>query len=102
MPYKKYIEEIRELDDRVRRATVFHGNEFRSALCDLITEIPMLLDSEARRLCQEVFCPPAFEIVEHLQKDIDNHADNPEYAIVLYPLMRVAIAIRSGEVTKAV
>ncbi len=100
MPYSKYIDRVHALGESIERATNFNDNEHRSALCNLITEIPTVLESEARRLCEAVECPTAIELVLHLQSDIDKHSDKPEYAIVFYPLMRVAIALRTKEVTK--
>jgi hypothetical protein len=40
--------------------------------------------------------------LELLQRDIEQHATNLEYSILLFPLLRVAIAIRAGEIVGAI
>jgi hypothetical protein len=92
------IERVDKLGDAVTHAQFFQGDYFRATLCGLIREIPDELDSTARELCLREECPPADRIIQGLQSDIDKHESEPHQALILFPLLRVGIAIRAGEI----
>lgn len=95
------VAKIQKLGDAVERSKSFRGHQFSAALCDLIRELPQQWESETRDLCSVESCPLGGIVIDHLQRDIRSHENEIEYTAVLYPLMRVAIAIRSGELLYA-
>jgi hypothetical protein len=95
------VARIQKLGDAVERSKSFKEHQFSAALCDLIREIPQHWESSARDLCAAEQCPIGGVVIDHLQRDIHSHEDQIEYTAVFYPLMRVAIAIRSGELLYA-
>lgn len=88
---------IQILDNKVAVTDQVPNDHFRTALCDLIRSIPDDWESEARELCLDESCPFGASVIEHLQRDIDSHVDDANYTLVFYPLMRLAVAIRTAE-----
>jgi hypothetical protein len=88
---------IQILDRAVVASAEMPNSSFREALCELIRSIPQDWESEARALCLDEDCPFGASVIEHLQRDIDAHADDLNYTLIFYPLMRLAVAIRTAE-----
>lgn len=88
---------IEKLDEAVSTAGVVPDDSFRTALCDLIREVPANWGSEARELCLDENCPYGATVIEHLQHDLDAHIDDLEYTRIFHPLMRLAVSIRTAE-----
>lgn len=92
------VERVHVLGEAVIESGHFQGNYFRAALCDLIRQIPNEWDSEAHELCTTQMCPPADRIITALQHDLDSEPEDTDRMILFHPLIRVAMAIRSGEI----
>lgn len=90
---------INVLGEAVEGSRYFATDHFRAALCDLIRAIPPEWGSQARDLCLEESCPIGSKVVGKLQRDIADHSEDIEYNLIFYPLLRVAIAIRAGELS---
>jgi hypothetical protein len=92
------VERVHTLGESVIQQGYFQGNYFRAALCDLIRQIPDDWHCRSHELCSMHVCPPAEEIVAALQQDLDTQPDDTDRMILLHPMMRVAVSIRSGEI----
>ncbi len=88
---------IQHLDASVANAQEMPNGAFREALCDLIRSVPADWKSEARDLCLDENSPFGASVIEHLQHDINAHADDIDYTRIFYPLMRLAVTIRTAE-----
>jgi hypothetical protein len=94
------VERVHTLGEAVIQQGFFQGNYFRAALCELIRQIPDDWESQAHHLCNLQMCPPAEAIVAALQKDLETQPDDTDRMILLHPMMRVAVSIRSGEISQ--
>ena len=92
------VERVHALGEAVIESGHFQGSSFRAALCDLIRQIPDEWECESHRLCTTQMCPPADRIISALQHDLDENPDDPDRIILLHPMIRVALSIRSGEI----
>jgi hypothetical protein len=94
------VARVHDLGEAVMQHGYFEGNYFRAALCELIREIPEDWRTQAHRLCTRQPCPPADQIVAALQYDLEEQPNETDRMIVLHPLIRVALSIRSGEIAQ--
>lgn len=92
-----FVFKIQRLGEEVAGAKRITDDHFRSALCDIIRELPDSWQTNAKRICMGQACPVGTMIMEALGRDIEVNEDNIERIVILHPLMRVAVAIRSGE-----
>jgi hypothetical protein len=95
------VERVHDLGEAVIQQGFFQGNYFRTALCDLIRQIPEDWHSQAHALCSAQECPPAERIVAALQQDLDTQPDDTDRMILLHPMIRVAVSIRASEITQS-
>lgn len=94
------VARVHELGEAVIHRGFFQGNYFRAALCELIRQIPEEWESRAQHLCTVEMCPAAEEIVAALQHDLETQPEDTDRMILLHPMIRVAVSIRSGEISQ--
>ena len=96
------VTRIQKLDEAVALAVDMQDGAFREAFCDLIRSVPLEWHSEARDLCLDDLGEYGASVIEHLQHDIDTHADDLDYTRIFYPLMRLAVTIRTAELRHSI
>jgi hypothetical protein len=94
------VARVHDLGEAVMQQGYFQGNYFRAALCELIRQIPEDWETQAHRLCRAQTCPPADQIVAALQYDLEEQPNETDRMILLHPMIRVALSIRSGEIAQ--